>query len=344
MAADFDSLSHFLAIKSAIGDYEGDNYDDLKQYVVERDAITTTAADVHFDKNTLEAFDVIMLSLHDPAAFKFGILASSSPPGVLLYGPPGTGKTHLVRAFAKRTNATTLTVSGADIRSKYRGEAEKKIQRIFSYARKHHPCVIFIDEADGIFCSRSARRIFQGYVEDINQFLQEMDGIRSSKAQNPVVIAATNRPFDIDEAILRRLTSRILIDMPDTAARDKIFRIHMKGENLADDVDVSELAQITEGYSGSDIKALVYAAAVSAVRENLPSTTAGLTLWEETVKSPATSNSCPRILKMAHFLKAKQRIRPSPKSDTIARIQDFHSKMGGTAHRVVPADDAPWTE
>ncbi|KAI0411373.1 P-loop containing nucleoside triphosphate hydrolase protein [Xylaria grammica] len=326
------------------GNDDDDNYDDLKRYVVEQDVITTTAADVHLDKNTLEALDVMMLSLHDPAAFKFGILASSPPLGVLLYGPPGTGKTLLVRAFAKRTNATILTLSCADIRSMFVGEGEKKIQRIFSYARKHHPCVIFIDEADGIFRSRSAQSICRGHVEDINQFLEEMDGIRSNGAQNPVVIAATNRPFDIDEGILRRLTSRILIDMPDTAARDKIFRIHMKGENLADDVDVSELAQITEGYAGSDIKALVYAAAISAVRENLPGTTAGLTLWEETVKSPATSNSCPRVLKMAHFLKAKQGIRPSPKSDTIARIQDFHSKMGGSAHRVVPADDAPWAE
>ncbi|KAI1737652.1 P-loop containing nucleoside triphosphate hydrolase protein [Xylaria scruposa] len=324
------------------GNVNDDNYNDLKRYVVERDVITTTAADIHFDKNTLEALDVIMLSLHDPAAFKFGILASSSPLGVLLYGPPGTGKTLLVRALAKRTNATTLTLSGADIRSKFVGEGERKIQRIFSYARKYHPCVIFIDEADGIFRSRSAESICRGHVEDINQFLEEMDGIRSNGAQNPVVIAATNRPFDIDEAILRRLTSRILIDMPDTAARDKIFRIHTEGENLADDVDVSELAQITEGYAGSDIKALVYAAAISAARENLLGTTAGLTLWEETVKSPAASNSCPRVLRMAHFLKAKQAIRLSPKSNIIARIQDFHNKMGDAAHRVVPADDTPW--
>ncbi|KAI1746890.1 P-loop containing nucleoside triphosphate hydrolase protein [Xylaria castorea] len=267
-------------VNSDGGNDDDDNYDDLKRYVVEQDVITTTEADVHLDKNTLEALDVMMLSLHDPAAFKFGILA--------------------------------------DIRSKFVGEGGKKIQRIFSYARKHHPCVIFIDEAD--------------------------DSIRSKGAQNPVVIAVTNRPSDIDEAILRRLTSRILIDMPNTAARDKIFRIHMRGENLADDIDVSELAQITEGYAGFDIKALVYAAAISAVHESLLGTTAGLTLWEETVKSPATSNSCPRVLKMAHFLKAKQRIRPSPKSDTIAGIQKFHNKMGDTAHKVVPADDAPWAE
>ncbi|KAI1365237.1 P-loop containing nucleoside triphosphate hydrolase protein [Xylaria arbuscula] len=340
MPSAIDSLLTLMTAKSAIDD---NNYHDLQQYVVNQDAITTTVADGHFDKNTL---DDMMLSLHDPEAFKFGILASSPPLGVLLYGPPGTGKTLLVRAFAKQTNATILALSGADIRSMFVGEGEKKIKRIFSYARKCYPCVIFIDEADGVFHSRSGWNINKGHVEDITQFLEEMDGIRSNGAQNPVVIAATNRPFDIDEAILRRLTSRILIDMPDAAAREKIFRIHMKGESLADDVDISELAQITEGYAGSDIKALVYAAAILAVRENLLGTTAGLTLWEETIKSPVTSNSSPRVLKIAHFLKAKQRICPSPKSDTIAKIRDFHNKMGDAAHRVLPVDDAPsvWSQ
>src|SRR5262245_11193413 len=97
-----------------------------------------------------------MLPIHDPKAYTWGILSKSAPLGVLLYVPPRTGKTPLVRALAKQNQATILVLSGADIRSKFVGEGEKKIKRIFAFARKHYPCVIFIDEADSIFRSRSA--------------------------------------------------------------------------------------------------------------------------------------------------------------------------------------------
>ncbi|KAF2969480.1 hypothetical protein GQX73_g4091 [Xylaria multiplex] len=330
-----------LSIMGSSGSNTEGNNDDLKRYAIEPESITTTVADVHLDKNALEALDALMLSFHDPSAFTFGILANSSPQGVLLYGPPGTGKTLLVRAFAKRTHATTLTLSSADVRSKFVGEGERKIQRIFAYARQHHPCVIFIDEADALFHSRSAQNNSPGHVEDINQFLEEMDGIKSNGSHNPVVIAATNRPFDIDEGILRRLTRRIMIDMPDAAARDHILQIHLRGEKLADDVVVAELVKVTQGYAGSDIKALVYAAAILAVRENLLGTTTGTSLWTWTTAPPMISSGNPRVLNMAHFLRAKQEIRPSPKYDTTTRIQEFHNKFGGITQRVFPVDDIP---
>ena len=190
-----------------------------------------------------DALDTLTLSLHDPEAFTYGILARSSPQGVLLYGPPGTGKTLLARALAKQANSTILSLSGADIRSRFVGEGEKKIQRIFAYARKIHPCIIFIDEADALFRSRSSEGNCRGHLEDITQFLQEMDGVRPNDKKSPMVIAATNRPYDIDEGVLRRLGKRILVDVPNAAARHHILNIHLRDEIVAEDADILELAQ-----------------------------------------------------------------------------------------------------
>jgi SpoVK/Ycf46/Vps4 family AAA+-type ATPase len=271
------------------------------------------------------------LSLYNPSAFTFGVLARSSSPGVLLYGPPGTGKTLLAKALAKQTHATFLTFSSADIRSKYVGEGEKKIKRIFAYARKHHPCIVFIDEADSLFRSRSAEDSCRGHLSDLNQFLEEMEGIKSKDARCPMVIAATNRPFDIDEGILRRLRKRILVDVPDARAREQILKIHLRGEPIADDVDLSELvkelAKTTQDYTGSDLETLVHEAAIAAEGENQ------YRMRTETPIATASSKASHRVLRRAHFVYAKQVVPASPKSDLVAKIMEFHNKFGATTQR-----------
>ncbi|PNP59487.1 hypothetical protein THARTR1_00977 [Trichoderma harzianum] len=279
--------------------------------------ITTTFADIHVHSSTIEALENITLPIRHPAAFEHGILAKFPSQSVLLYGPPGTGKTQLVRALAKQSHTKVLAISGADINDKYVGVGEKKIKEMFALARREHPCIIFIDEADAMFCSRSqdsSRSCDRSYL---NQFLSEMDGINSGNGRNPVVVAATNRPFDIDEGVMRRLGRRIMVDLPDALSREEILKIHLRGESLAADVDILELAKATVNYTGSDLKNLVYSAAITALREELD-------LGQELPGSR-------RILCRNHFLHAKRESPASPIADTVAKIHEFHNKFGNTA-------------
>lgn len=257
------------------------------------------------------------LFLREPSAGKHGILSRQSTPGVLLYGHPGTGKTQLVRAFAKLPGATCLTLSRADIQSCMAGEAEKKIKQLFTYARRHHPCFITIDDAHFLFGNDSVN--VTSRVDIISQFLAEMDGIRSQGAADPIVIAATSRPYDIDKSVLRRLGVRIMVDMPDTAAREQLLKIHLEGETLADDVDVGELAKTTKGYTGCDIKNLVWTAANSAENE--------IRRRGQAVGSSSSSDNLRRVLSRSDFDRAKRTIPPS-ESSRVSKMMEFHMKFG----------------
>ena len=294
--------------------------------------MTTTFADVHIDSGTIEALENVTLAMHHPNAFGYGILSRCASQSVLLYGPPGTGKTLLVRALAKQASSKILAISGADINSKYVGKGEKKIKDMFALARREYPCIIFIDEADAMFRSRSAdsRNCHQQYI---NEFLVGMDGINSGGLKNPVVVAATTRPFDIDEGILRRLGRRIMVDIPNAAAREQILKIHLKGESLADDVDLSELARATPDYTGSDLKNLVYSAAITALREEMSAARRLSSPPGSTPESTGSQIGSRRVLRRAHFLHAKREIPPSPISDTVAKIRQFHNKFGDTVQK-----------
>ncbi|KAL7917289.1 P-loop containing nucleoside triphosphate hydrolase protein [Trichoderma austrokoningii] len=294
----------------------GPYHDDMQRCLVKPRGIKTTFADVHVHSSTIEALENFMLPMRHPAAFEYGILSKCASQSVLLYGPPGTGKSLLVRALAKQSRTKILAISGADIWDKYVGTGEKKIKELFALARHEYPCIIFIDEADAMFRSRSQQSGSSCYRSYLNQFLSEMDGINSENGRNPVVIAATSRPFDIDEGILRRLGRRIMIDLPDALAREEILKIHLRGESLAADVDISELAKATANYTGSDLKNLVYSAAVTALREELD--------------LGGRLSSSRRILCRKHFLHAKREIPASPIADTAAKIHDFHNKFGNT--------------
>ncbi|KAM3506602.1 hypothetical protein MY10362_002256 [Beauveria mimosiformis] len=186
--------------------------------------------------------------------------------GALLYGPPGTGKTHLSRAIANSMGSNMLALDSAVLQSKYVGETEKYIKAAFSLARKLDPCIIFLDEVDALFYRRASNdRSWQRSA--LTQFLQEMDGLRAGQPGAPFVLVATNRPGDLDTAFLRRLPQKIYFELPDTAARSQILRVLLNEEDLSPDVDIDELAALTDGYSGSDLKSVCAEAALLWVLE-----------------------------------------------------------------------------
>jgi len=267
-------------------------------------------------------------------------------PGILLYGAPGTGKTHLVRGVAKSCNASVLDVSPAELFRMYIGESEKAIKALFSLARKLHPCIIFIDEADALFRMRSDsdREWYRGII---SQLLQEWDGFASDVSKWVLVILATNRPYDLDEAVLRRVPRKICVGLPSLKGREKILEIHLRDERLAEDVDLRSIAERTPDFTGSDLKNLCVVAAYRSIYEELPR-------WNtppaaETVTDPKSAKTTmeagqqsQRLLKASHFSLAMQEVSMSVSKDSLIRIRNFqdqnakHLETGSTRKKLIP--------
>ncbi|KAL7419851.1 hypothetical protein Q5752_005767 [Cryptotrichosporon argae] len=236
----------------------------------------TSFADVHLPEQTIDAVrTLVSLPLLHPEAFQGGILKQHQTQGMLMFGPPGTGKTLLARAVAKESGAHMLAIQPSDVNDMYVGEAEKLVKAVFSLARKLSPCVVFLDEVDALFGARSARDASGGakaHNQVLTEFMQEMDGLSSAIANRDkriVVVGATNRPFDLDDAILRRLPRRLLVDLPREEDRLAILKILLRDEHLAEDVELAQIAKDTEGYSGSDLKHVCVSAALASVKETL---------------------------------------------------------------------------
>ena len=292
--------------------------------VVDPKHIKTTFSDVRAPMETIEALKTLTsLSLVRPDAFTYGVLATDRIPGLLLYGPPGTGKTLLAKAVAKESNATVLEVSGSDVYDMYVGEGEKNVRAIFTLAKKLSPCIVFIDEADAMLGSRSGGQSRTSHRELINQFLREWDGMTDMSA---FIMVATNRPFDLDEASLRRLPRRLLVDLPIEKDREEILRIHLKDEILDAEVSVPQLASQTPFYSGSDLKNLCVAAALACVREEFDTATA------HNLDDPGEKYHYPekRTLFQRHFTKAMEEISASISEDmgSLSAIRKFDEKYG----------------
>ncbi|KAH7090609.1 hypothetical protein FB567DRAFT_296074 [Paraphoma chrysanthemicola] len=260
--------------------------------IADPDQIKTTFEQVHVPQETIDSIRTITsLSLLRPDAFNYGILATEKISGALLYGPPGTGKTLLAKAVAKESGSTVLEVSGSQIMDKYVGEGEKNVAAIFSLARKLSPCIVFLDEADAVFASRDAMRERTSHRDILNQFLKEWDGLNDLSV---FVMVATNRPFDLDDAVIRRLPRRLLVDLPTQADRKEILRIHLKGEQLDASVDLDDLAKRTPFYSGSDLKNIAVSAALACVKEeNEQAAIAAAKATLETEPIATESNSTP---------------------------------------------------
>ena len=207
--------------------------------------------------------EMVELPMKHPEVFqKLGV---GAPKGVLLTGPPGTGKTLLAKAVATETDASFFSIAGPEIMSKYYGESEKHIRDIFEQAAKSAPSIIFIDEIDSIAPKRG-EGIDQTEKRIVAQLLTLMDGLKTRG--QVVVMAATNRPEDIDEALRRpgRFDRELRINPPDEVARKEILQIHTRGMPLEKDVNFIEIAQKTIGYTGADIEVLCKEAALKAIK------------------------------------------------------------------------------
>ncbi|KAJ0352181.1 hypothetical protein KNSL1_002828 [Colletotrichum chrysophilum] len=305
-----------LRVSGSYNDYEKK----LLAGLVNSNEIKTTFDDVHADPETKSALKLLTsLSLIRPEAFTYGVLATDRIPGCLLYGPPGTGKTLLAKAVAKESGANMLEVSGASINDMYVGQSEKNVRALFSLAKKLSPLVIFIDEADALLAARGQRNR-AAHRETINQFLREWDGMNDTKA---FIMVATNRPFDLDDAVLRRLPRKILVDLPLKQDRASILRILLKGEDLDDSVSIDDVARQTVLYSGSDLKNLCVAAAMTAVQEE--SEEAAKHTGPEPYVFPPK-----RTLRKHHFDKALKMIAASVSEDmdSLKSIRRFDEKYG----------------
>lgn len=314
------SRDEVLAIQAKCNSYEKKLLGGLRSPA----ELKTTFDDVHAPGETIETLKTLTsLSLQRPEAFSYGVLADNKIPGVLLYGPPGTGKTMLAKAVAKDGGATVLEVSGASVNDMYVGEGEKNVRAIFTLAKKLSPCIVFIDEADALLGARSSGSAKRSGVhrEIINQFLREWDGMSEQAA---IIMVATNRPYDLDEAVLRRLPRRILVDLPLAADRERILHKHITGkELLAPDVTPAAIAQRTPFYSGSDLKNVVVAAALECLREE--NALAAAHTGPEPYVYPEK-----RVLYKRHFDKALDEISASISDDmaTLKMIRQFDEKYG----------------
>jgi len=220
--------------------------------------------------------------LEKPQVFKrMGI---KPPRGILLYGPPGTGKTLIAKAVANESNANFISIKGPEILSKWVGESEKAVRELFKRAKQVAPTIVFLDELDAI---APRRGVYSGsHVTEsvVNQLLTSMDGLESM--EGVVVIGATNRPDIIDPGLLRpgRFDRLLLVPAPDKEARIQILKIHTKDMPLDKNVDLEEIAERSEGYSGADLEALCREAAMIALRKNEKAKKVTLSNFEEAFK------------------------------------------------------------
>ncbi|KAF8046546.1 hypothetical protein N665_3632s0004 [Sinapis alba] len=200
----------------------------------------------------------------DSKVFKDGLLKPCR--GILLFGPPGTRKTMMAKAIANEAGASFINVSMSTITLKWFGEDEKNVRALFTLAAKVSPTIIFVDEVDSMLGQRTRVGEYEAMRKIKNEFMTHWDGLMSSSGDWILVLAATNRPFDLDEAMIRRFERRIMVGLPPVESREKILRTLLPKEKT-ENIVFHELAQMTDGYSGSDIKIFCTTAAYRPVRE-----------------------------------------------------------------------------
>ncbi|XP_078439543.1 uncharacterized protein LOC144709773 [Wolffia australiana] len=266
-------------------------------------------------KDTLK--ELVMLPLQRPELFCKGQLTKPCK-GILLFGPPGTGKTMLAKAVATEAGANFINISMSSITSKWFGEGEKYVKAVFSLASKIAPSVVFVDEVDSLLGRRENPGEHEAMRKMKNEFMVNWDGLRTKDKERVLVLAATNRPFDLDEAVIRRLPRRLMVNLPDTANREKILRVILAKEELGPTVDLEAVATMTDGYSGSDLKNLCVTAAHCPIREILEKEKKERKLAVSEGRPPPALHSCEdiRSLNMEDFKYAHEQVCASVSSES----------------------------
>ncbi|MBJ7549802.1 ATP-dependent zinc metalloprotease FtsH [Marinomonas ostreistagni] len=239
-----------------------------KARLLPEDQIKTTFADVAGCDEAKEDVEELVDFLREPG--KFQRLGGKIPRGILMCGPPGTGKTLLAKAIAGEAKVPFFTISGSDFVEMFVGVGASRVRDMFEQAKKHAPCIIFIDEIDAVGRNRGSG---MGGGNDereqtLNQLLVEMDGFEGN--EGIIVIAATNRPDVLDPALLRpgRFDRQVTVGLPDIRGREQILKVHLRKVPVADDVEPKNIARGTPGFSGADLANLVNEAALFAARSN----------------------------------------------------------------------------
>ncbi|VVM64427.1 ATP-dependent zinc metalloprotease FtsH [Pseudomonas fluorescens] len=292
-----------------------------KARLLSEDQVKTTLADVAGCDEAKEEVGELVEFLRDPG--KFQRLGGRIPRGVLMVGPPGTGKTLLAKAIAGEAKVPFFTISGSDFVEMFVGVGASRVRDMFEQAKKHAPCIIFIDEIDAVGRHRGAG-MGGGHDEreqTLNQLLVEMDGFEGN--DGIIVIAATNRPDVLDPALLRpgRFDRQVVVGLPDIRGREQILKVHMRKAPIGDNVNAGVIARGTPGFSGADLANLVNEAALFAAR------------------------SSKRVIEMKEFELAKDKIMMGAERKTMVmsekekRNTAFHEAGHAIVGRVVPEHD-----
>ena len=289
--------------------------------LLNEDQVKVTFADVAGCDEAKEEVGELVEFLRDPSRFQK--LGGKIPRGVLMVGPPGTGKTLLARAIAGEAKVPFFSISGSDFVEMFVGVGASRVRDMFEQAKKHSPCIIFIDEIDAVGRHRGAG-LGGGHDEreqTLNQLLVEMDGFEGG--EGVIVIAATNRPDVLDPALLRpgRFDRQVVVGLPDVKGREQILKVHMRKVPLDEDVDAMIVARGTPGFSGADLANLVNEAALFAARENAAD------------------------VRMDHFDRARDKILMGAERRSMAMSEDekaltaYHEAGHAIVGRLVPEHD-----
>ena len=292
-----------------------------KARMLGEDQVKVTFADVAGVEEAKEEVAELVEFLSDPG--KFQKLGGKIPRGVLMVGSPGTGKTLLAKAIAGEAKVPFFTISGSDFVEMFVGVGASRVRDMFDQAKKHAPCIIFIDEIDAVGRHRGAG-LGGGHDEreqTLNQLLVEMDGFEGN--EGVIVIAATNRPDVLDPALLRpgRFDRQVVVPLPDVRGREQILKVHMRKVPLADNVKPNIIARGTPGFSGADLANLVNEAALFAARAN------------------------EKLVSMTMFEKAKDKIMMGAERKSMVMSEDekkltaYHEAGHAIVGRLVPSHD-----